>query len=172
MNQPISRPGGAPLDAEAFAAALSEHLLQGGTLGDLHGFSEQDYEAMYTVGHGMYSQQRYDDALKVFRLLVACDPMDRRFHQAVASSLQMTGEFELAIGSYSMASIMNINDPVPTFHTAECLAALGRVADAREALAIVIEQSSDPAYGPLRIRAEGLLTLLSRAAEPPATAPR
>ena len=40
MNQPISRPGGAPIDAEAFAAALSEHLLQGGTLGDLHGFAE------------------------------------------------------------------------------------------------------------------------------------
>lgn len=161
-----------PTDPEALAAQLAEHFMQGGTLGDLHGFDDRDYEAIYTVGHGMYSQERYDDAVKVFGLLAACNPFDRRFHQALASTLQMTGEFERAIASYSMASIMDIKDPVPTFHTAECLAALGRVADAREALSIVIEQSSSATHQPLRARAEGLLELLARAADPASASKR
>lgn len=147
---------------EAYIAKAGEHFAAGGTLGDLHGMEDRDYEAMYAVAHGMYSQERYGDAQKLFNFLVACNPFDRRFHQALASSLQMTGDYEQAISYYSMASVMDMKDPVPTFHTAECLAALGRVTEAREALQIVIEQSSSPAHAPLRQRASGLLELLSR----------
>ena len=155
-----------PLTAgqQAYAARASEHLAAGGTLGDLHGLEDRDYEAMYAVAHGMYSQERYADAQKLFSFLVACNPFDRRFHQALASTLQMTGDFEQAIGYYSMASVMDMKDPVPTFHTAECLAALGRLPEARDALQIVIDQSTDSAHAALRQRASGLLELLSRQA--------
>ena len=146
---------------EAYLAHAAAHLESGGTFGDLNGFEARDYEAMYTVAHGMYVQERYQDAQKLFGFLVACNPFDRRFPQALASSLQMTGEFEKAIEYYSMASVMDIKDPVPTFHTAECLAALGRVAEAREALEIVIEQSTAPALEGIRKRATGLRELLS-----------
>ena len=63
-----------------------------------------------------------------------------------------------------MASVMDMKDPVPTFHTAECLAALGRLPEARDALQIVIDQSTDSAHAALRQRASGLLELLSRQA--------
>jgi hypothetical protein len=63
-----------------------------------------------------------------------------------------------------MASVMDMADPLPTFHTAECLAALGRLPEAREALEIVIEQATDPAQSALKQRAVGLRDLLSRQA--------
>lgn len=155
-----------PLSAgqEAYVKAATEHFAAGGTLGDLHGLEERDYEAMYAVAHGMYSQERYADAKKMFSFLVACNPFDRRFHQALASTMQMNGEFEEAIGYYSMASVMDMADPLPTFHTAECLAALGRLPEAREALEIVIEQATDPAQSAVKQRAVGLRDLLSRQA--------
>jgi type III secretion system low calcium response chaperone LcrH/SycD len=155
-----------PLTAgqEAYVKAATEHFAAGGTLGDLHGLEERDYEAMYAVAHGMYAQERYADAQKMFSFLVACNPFDRRFHQALASTMQMNGQFEEAIGYYSMASVMDMADPVPTFHTAECLAALGRLPEAREALEIVIEQSAAPAQSALKQRAVGLRDLLSRQA--------
>jgi hypothetical protein len=74
----------------------------------------------------------------------------------------MTADYEQAISYYSMASVMDMKDPIPTFHTAECLAALGRVPEAREALQIVIEQSSSASHALLKQRATGLLELLSR----------
>ena len=153
-----------PLTAgqEAYIAKAREHFAAGGTLGDLHGMEDRDYEAMYAVAHGMYAQERYRDAQKLFNFLVACNPFDRRFHQALASSLQMTADYEQAISYYSMASVMDMKDPIPTFHTAECLAALGRVPEAREALQIVIEQSSSASHALLKQRATGLLELLSR----------
>jgi type III secretion system low calcium response chaperone LcrH/SycD len=153
-----------PLTAgqEAYIARASEHFAAGGTLGDLHGMEDRDYGAMYAVAHGMYAQERYRDAQKLFNFLVACNPFDRRFHQALASSLQMTADYEQAISYYSMASVMDMKDPIPTFHTAECLAALGRVPEAREALQIVIEQSSSASHALLKQRATGLLELLSR----------
>jgi type III secretion system low calcium response chaperone LcrH/SycD len=153
-----------PLTAgqEAYIARASGHFAAGGTLGDLHGMEDRDYEAMYAVAHGMYAQERYRDAQKLFNFLVACNPFDRRFHQALASSLQMTADYEQAISYYSMASVMDMKDPIPTFHTAECLAALGRVPEAREALQIVIEQSSSASHALLKQRATGLLELLSR----------
>ena len=153
-----------PLTAgqEAYIAKASEHFAAGGTLGDLHGMEDRDYEAMYAVAHGMSAQERYRDAQRLFNFLVACNPFDRRFHQALASSLQMTADYEQAISYYSMASVMDMKDPIPTFHTAECLAALGRVPEAREALQIVIEQSSSASHALLKQRATGLLELLSR----------
>jgi type III secretion system low calcium response chaperone LcrH/SycD len=154
----------APLTAgqESYIAKASEHFAAGGTLGDLHGMTDRDYEAMYAVAHGMYAQERYRDAQKLFDFLVACNPFDRRFHQALASTHQMIGDYEQAISYYSMASVMDMKDPTPTFHTAECLAALGRVAEAKEALQIVIEQSSSAPHALLKQRATGLLELLSR----------
>lgn len=149
---------------EAYAALAAEHFSKGGTLGDLHGLEDRDYEAMYAVAHGMYAQERYADAQKLFSFLVACNPFDRRFHLALASSFQMTGDFEKAIGYYSMASVMDMKDPLPTFHTAECLAALGRVTEAREALEIVVEQSGAAEHATLKQRASGLLALLARPA--------
>ena len=153
---------GTDTNQDVLTQKIADHFLAGGTLGDLQGFTDQDYEALYTIGHGMYSQERYDDALKIFGFLVMNNPFDRRFHQAMASALQMRGDFSEAIGYYSMASVMDIKDPVPTFHTAECLAALGQIEQAREALAIVLEQSATPEFADLKARAQGLIALLDR----------
>lgn len=73
--------------------------------------------------------------------------------------LQMLKQYENAIAFYSLASVMDRTDPRPTFHTAECLIALGRMEEAIDALTIVIEQSAASEYAALKIRAQGLMDL-------------
>ena len=56
---------------------------------------------------------------------------------------------------------MDMGDPGPTFHSCECLLALGQTDDARQGLNLVIAQcEGQEEYAPMQTRAEALLALL------------
>lgn len=154
-HQPSAAP--APL-----AEQITELLMNGGTLGSIYDYGEEDYEVLYALGHSLYAQGRYADAVKAFGFLVMHNHLEKRFVGAFASSLHMDGRHEEAIQHYTLASAMDMSDPEPTFHTAECLIALGRLEDAREALGFVVAQSQDAARRPLAERASALLALLEK----------
>ena len=145
---------------EKLAAQVTDLLLAGGTMGDVYDYSEQDYEVLYALGHSMYTQGRYVDAVKAFGFLVIHNHLERRFVNAYASALQMIKSYEDALSFYSLASVMDIEDPAPTFHSGECLLALGRIDDARQALTFTIRDCKKPAHANLKERAEALLKLL------------
>ena len=148
------------VDPQVLAQQVGELLIAGGTLGDTLNYDEKDYEVLYALGHSCYSQARYKDAVKVFGYLVMHNHLEKRFANAFASSLHMTKSYEEAIKYYSLASVMDMSDPVPTFHTAECMIALGNVPDAREALAIVLKQCVKPEQDALKERANALIALV------------
>lgn len=149
---------------------IAELLSHGGTLGSVYNYTAQDYELLYTLGHGLYSQARYEEAMKTFSFLVMHNHLDKRFMNALASSHQMMKNHLEAVKYYSMASLMDMGDPLPTFHTAECFIAMGQTAEAKEALQFVIAQSKTPEKAPLKDRAQALLDLLNGAADVPAPA--
>lgn len=149
-----------PEELEDLWATVHTHLTRGGTLGDLRGLTAKEYEAMFLVGHTLYGQKRYEDAEQVFAFLVMNNPYDRRFSQALGSAKQMLGQYADAISYYSIASLFEMTDPVPTFHTAECLAALGKPEDALDALGFVIKHSIKPEHNQLKQRAQAMVELL------------
>ena len=79
---------------------------------------------------------------------------------AFAACMQMLQQYKDAIQYYSMASVLDLQDPLPTFHTAECFIALQLPEEAREALALVVAQCQSPQWQTLRQRAQALLELL------------
>ncbi len=139
-----------------------ELLSHGVGLGTIFDYSDSEYEAMYALGHSHYSQERYLDAAKCFGFLVAHNTMEPRFLSAFASTLQMLRHYRDAIQYHSTASIMDLEDPLPTFHTAECFLALKMPEQAREALALVIAQCDKPQWLELRDRCEALMRLLEQ----------
>jgi len=150
------------IQPENLADQIAELLLHGGTLGSVYDYSEQDYEVLYALGHSLYAQRRYFDAMKAFGFLVMHNHLERRFMNAFASSLQMIKSYEEAIKYYTMSSVMDMSDPAPTFHTCECMIALGMVQEAREGLGMVIGQCRDAAHAALKERAQALLDLLDK----------
>lgn len=149
-----------PEEFDNLWAQINQHLTQGGTLGDLRGFTAKEYEAMFLVGHTLYGQGKYSDAEQVFAFLVMNNPYDRRFAQALGSAKQMLGQYADAIGYYSLASMFEMTDPVPTFHTAECLAALGQADDAQDALRTVVTHCKKPEHETLKRRASAMLQIM------------
>jgi len=63
-----------------------------------------------------------------------------------------------------MASILDLTDPEPTFHTAECMVALGMPKEAIEALEMVLLDTKDkPDYQVMNQRARAMIELLGKA---------
>lgn len=147
-------------DFDAIIARVTESFSSGAMLGDLFEYDDRDYEAVYALGHSFYAQARYSDALKAFGFLVMNNPLERRFVNAYASSLQMQQRHEDAIAFYGLAAMMDIANPGPIFHTAECLIALGRMPEAVDALGIVVSLCEKPDQDGLKTRAQALLDLL------------
>ena len=141
---------------------LVEMMASGMTLGSIFNYTDEDYEVVYALGHNLYSQGRYLDAMKAFSFLVMHNQFERRFYTAMASSLQMLKMYNDAIQFYSMASVMDLSDPLPTYHTAECMIPLGMYIEARQALELVIQQSQTKEFEALLERAETMLALLKK----------
>lgn len=140
---------------------LSEMFAQGLTMGDVMGYDDRDYAAVYALGHQLYTQERYEDAMRAFGFLALHDHLEPKYMMAYASALQMMKRYAEALTYYSSASLFDLTDPVPTFHSAECMIALGHGMDARAALNMVIRDCADrPEYAELRTRAHLLLELI------------
>lgn len=153
-----SNPGFTQQDADELAATILELWTSGGALAQLKGITDEECEAMYAYGHSLYAQRKYNDAFKVFALLVTYDHMNSRYQFALASALQMTGRYEEALQQYLVVTVMRLDDPVPVFHSAECLLALGRPEEARESLELMMADLCTPGrHDAIKARAEALL---------------
>lgn len=157
MNTKTS-PSSIPEDLPEQIAAL---LANGGTLGSVFDFDDTDYEVLYALGHSLYNQARYHDAMRAFGFLVTHNHMEKRYMNAFASSLQMLKSYKDAIKYYSISSLMDMSDPMPTYHTAECMIPLGYITEAKEALQFVLRQSEAPERAELKSRAQAMLDLLN-----------
>lgn len=152
--------------AETLPDQILDLFSQGVTLGDMAGYDEQDYAAVYALGHELYAQGRYSDAMKAFGFLVMHDQWEQKYMIAFAASLQMLKRYKDAILFYSNASILDLSDPMPTFHTAECMIPIGMLQEASEALGLVITQCADkPDRQDLKARAEALLSVVTQSAQ-------
>lgn len=161
-------PGSSETDnpaGEALWDQVVAHISKGGTLGELRGLTPQHYEAMYFIGHNLYGQSKFKEAATVFAFLAMNNPYDRRFAQALGSCKQMLGEYAQAITWYSASSILDMTDPVPTFHTAECLAAMGQLEDARDALDMVVKHCRTAKHDALKARANAMLEIVQNAVD-------
>ena len=156
-----------PDDAESLqaqAAVLRSILLNGGTFGTASGVSQEECEALYQLGHGLYQQAHYSEAFRIFSLLVTYDHLEPRYLMALAASAQMLGRYTDAIQHYGTAALLLLDDPAPLMHSAECCIAIGQMEGAAEALRMSISMmDQEPQHEALRARAEALLAPLATA---------
>ncbi|WP_153100014.1 SycD/LcrH family type III secretion system chaperone [Paraburkholderia hayleyella] len=151
---------------QAAQAALSA-ILEGVTPGQLAGIPPDGYETLYALGHRLYQQDEYLDALRIFGFLLTQNFHDRRFMLAFGATLQMLGRFEEALKYYVVCGTLKLDDPAPAFHLAECLLKMGRTSDAREGFeAILMDGERTGKHHPFIDRAQAMLDLLSRESSP------
>ncbi len=149
-------------DALAITADLRDFLLHGGTLANLHGVTEQECEGLYQLGHGFYSQGRYQEAFRMFAMLVTYDHLEARYLMALAASAQMLGRYRDALQHYATATLLLLDDPTPLLYSAECCIALQESTAAAESLRLALDMAGDQ-HAAVRSRAQALLAPLEAA---------
>ena len=116
-------------------AAAAHQFAEGfATMRELKGITKAEMEAVYSVGFNMYRTGRYDDAEKIFRFLVLFDHLEPKYWLGVGAVQQVRKDYTGAIASYGYASFLDLSNPKPQLHAAECFLALGDKPNAASAL--------------------------------------
>lgn len=152
-----------PPEFEALVSEMVDSIINKGiTVGDLHGFTEQEYEAVYSLGYNQYKQGKFAEATRYFQFLTFYNHYEPRYSKALGASLQMQERYTDAINAYTMAIIMDAMDPEPMLRMAECLIALGNVDDAQETLDCVTKVCDETGkHNTIKARAEALIAILA-----------
>ena len=115
---------------EQAAKALGEM----GTVRELKGITDAEMEAIYSMVYSFYKTGRYDDAEKIFRFLVLFDHLEPKYWLGVGAVQQVRKDYQGAIASYGYASFLDLANPKPQLHAAECFLALGDKVNAASSL--------------------------------------
>ncbi|EJA3097339.1 SycD/LcrH family type III secretion system chaperone VcrH [Vibrio parahaemolyticus] len=129
-------------------------LEEGGTLKMLHDVSADTIEHIYAVGYNFFQSGKIEQAAKVFQLLSMLDHYQARFFIGLGAARQELGEYLQAIDAYSYAALVDINDPRPPFHSAECHLKLEQLTEAESGFYSAKEMSAGKSqYADLHQRA-------------------
>ncbi|HIF6102940.1 SycD/LcrH family type III secretion system chaperone VcrH [Vibrio parahaemolyticus] len=136
------------------AEELLSFLEEGGTLKMLHDVSADTIEHIYAVGYNFFQSGKIEQADKVFQLLSMLDHYQARFFIGLGAARQELGEYLQAIDAYSYAALVDINDPRPPFHSAECHLKLEQLTEAESGFYSAKEMSAGKSqYADLHQRA-------------------
>lgn len=97
-------------------------------------FSKETVSGLYAIAYNFYEIGKYQDAVQFFRILTALDTQSRKNWMGLGASLQMLKEFEKAIEAYTVATLLDDEDPYVHMHAADCFFALNNMKKAIIAL--------------------------------------
>jgi type III secretion system low calcium response chaperone LcrH/SycD len=109
LQQRILENAGLPVDIlENDKLSLSEDCLQG----------------LYAIAYNFYENGKYREAVHYFRVLSNIDAPTRKHWMGLGASLHMLKDYEKALAAYSIAALLDNQDPYVHIHAADCCFAL------------------------------------------------
>lgn len=122
--------------AAAFLEESMRKVLGNGmtTLRELKGLSDGEMEAIYAIGYNYFRSGKIDEAEKIFKALLFLDHLEKKYWFAFGGVKQSQRDFKNALQSYQVCAFLDIENPKPQYHCAECHLALGDRENALNAL--------------------------------------
>ncbi|MFN0064779.1 MAG: SycD/LcrH family type III secretion system chaperone, partial [Chlamydiales bacterium] len=131
-------------------------ILKSDTLAIAYGVSKKELEEIYSEGYAFYEEEHLSEASNTFRFLVILDPYIPKFWMGLAATQQLLGDYEKALHSYAMVTLLEKDNPYPHFHASECYRALRNEPEAEIALDIALDLAQKASYHELQDRIEKL----------------
>ncbi|MFT0868132.1 SycD/LcrH family type III secretion system chaperone [Pseudomonas sp. CAM1A] len=142
------------------AEAIESFFTEGGTFAMLRGVGAAQLETLYAQAYGFYQAGRLEDALTMFKGLVALDHYDARAFLGVAASYQALERYQEALPAYAYGAMLAPQDPRFCLHAAECQQHLGDLVSARSGYEHAQALAESGEQGSLASRAQALLEAL------------
>ena len=122
------------IDTAKITEGVKALVENGSTLKQLKGVSNGELEAVYSLAFGYYRTGKYDDAHKLFQFLVLFDHLNPKFWFGLGATQQAMKDYVGAVSSYGYCSFLNLDNPKPQLHAAECFLAIGDKRNAASSL--------------------------------------
>ena len=115
-------------------AESARKFLDGATIKELKGITNAEMEAVYSLAFNFYRTGRFEDAEKLFNFLALYDHLNPKYWMGVGAVRQVRKDFSGAVQAYGYASFLDLSNPKPQFHAAECFLAVGDKRNAASSL--------------------------------------
>jgi type III secretion system low calcium response chaperone LcrH/SycD len=113
-------------------------MIDGVSPAEAIGLGQDKLEALYALGHRLYSAGEFKDAETAFRALCLYDYSDSRFMMGLGASLQAQEKLTLAAEIYGLAGLASsLADPAPFFYAGLCQLRNGDLESADATLAAI-----------------------------------
>ncbi len=127
--------------------------------------SDRDLEKFYDLAYQLYKSGQYKSALPYFKMLNVIHPKHPKYVMAAAACCQMLKDYEPAIALYSIAAILDPQNPMPQYYIAGCSIKLKETFGALIALEMGVLRCTTPQYQAIKDRMEMMMTNLHRELE-------
>ena len=122
------------IDTDKLAEGIKSLVRDNATLKQAKGVTNGELEAVYSLAFGYYRTGKYDEALKLFQFLVLFDHLNAKFWFGLGATQQAVKDYQGAVASYGYCSFLNLENPKPQYHAAECFLAIGDKRNAASSL--------------------------------------
>ena len=160
-NEEIGKINPARLDEATIdrIARTAAKLMDGvTTFAQLKGISHEELEAVYSIGLGYYRTGRYEDAEKLFRVLILLSHTSPKYYTALGAVRQACRQYKEAMQAYAAAAMFDLHKPKPHFYAAQCALALGDLDAAESGCRSLLHYCpASPENNEFRAKAEKLL---------------
>lgn len=151
------------MDDEEIRDMIISFFENNSTLKDIRGLSEKDMEAIYALGYNYYNNGKCEEAKSAFQFLTFYDHLEKRWWMGLGAVNQMLKDYDGAILAYSYTAMLDVEDPTPHLHAADCFLAMEKYEEADSALAATIHWAGDkPEHAGLKERAETMQELFQK----------
>ena len=112
----------------------AKKFMNGSTIKELKGIKNEELEAVYSLAFNYYRSGKYDEAEKLFNFLALFDHLNQKFWMGVGAVRQVKKDYAGAVQAYGYASFLDLKNPKPQIHAAECFLAMGDKRNAASSL--------------------------------------
>ena len=112
----------------------AKKFMNGSTVKELKGIKNEELEAVYSLAFNFYRSGKYDEAEKLFNFLALFDHLNQKFWMGVGAVRQVKKDYAGAVQAYGYASFLDLKNPKPQIHAAECFLAMGDKRNAASSL--------------------------------------
>lgn len=152
-----------PLDSTMIGEMANKMLIQGLTPKDAMGVSSSYMENVYAQAYRLYNTGKYSEATDLFRILVMLNAMEPKYMLGLAACYHMLKEYYNAIQTYTLAVALDVESPIPHYHTSDCFIQMKDYLSAMICLELAINRSGDkPEYAKMKERAQLSLESLKK----------
>jgi type III secretion system low calcium response chaperone LcrH/SycD len=123
--------------------SIRRYFEEGKTFQEILGYSDISMEKLYRAAYTLFQQRRYQECSDAFTFLTTINPYVHNYWLGLGMSEQMVEDYEGALVAYAMATMTDLRNPIPHYHSANCYALLGDPDSAITSLDLAMERAAN-----------------------------